>query len=90
MGAGLIMPTLMTMTVNVVVPSRRGAANATSLTAFDMGIGIGAIMLGVLSKTTGYELMYIISAAVLVLPLMWYIVRERTQYAKMTEDMKNM
>ncbi|MBQ3033404.1 MAG: MFS transporter, partial [Deferribacterales bacterium] len=32
MGAGLIMPTLMTMTVNVVVPSRRGAANATSLT----------------------------------------------------------
>ncbi len=80
LGVGFVMPTMMTMTVNVVPPSRRGAANATSFTAFDTGIGTGAVVLGVISKPLGYSSMYIISALVLAIPLLWYYFFEKARY----------
>lgn len=56
LGTGILMPTLMAMANNVVDKHRRGAANATVITAFDLGIGLGSILLGFLSEriTLGY------------------------------------
>lgn len=64
---GVVMPTLQTMTNNVVEPQRRGAANATFITAFDIGIGGGSMLLGLLAEFTSLKSMYLVSAGILIL-----------------------
>ncbi|EAY27263.1 MFS transporter [Microscilla marina] len=46
LGCGSIIPTLQTMVMNMVIPERRGVANATYYAAVDLGIGLGSIILG--------------------------------------------
>lgn len=45
-GFGLVVPAGQAMVINQVPPHRRGAANATLMTAFDLGIGLRAVLLG--------------------------------------------
>jgi predicted MFS family arabinose efflux permease len=58
---GVVMPTLQAMANNVVEPQRRGAANATFITAFDIGIGGGSMLLGMLAEFTSLKSMYLAS-----------------------------
>lgn len=61
---GFIMPTCMTMIINIVPPTRRGAATATFYTAFDIGIGAGVMIQGFVIDQIGYKAMYMIFAMV--------------------------
>ncbi len=61
---GFIMPTCMTMVINIVPPTRRGAATATFYTAFDIGIGVGVMIQGYVIGHIGYRDMYVIFAMV--------------------------
>ncbi len=61
---GFIMPTCMTMVINIVSPTRRGAATSTFFTAFDIGIGVGVIIQGFVIDNIGYRNMYVIFAVV--------------------------
>ena len=61
---GFIMPTCMTMIINIAGPTRRGAATATFYTAFDIGIGVGVMIQGYVIDHVGYEVMYMIFATV--------------------------
>ena len=58
MGMGVIMPTVITMVVNIVEPHRRGVANSTFFSAVDIGVGIGTILLGKLADMTSVRMMY--------------------------------
>ncbi len=87
-GAGLLMPTLMTMMVNLVMPNRRGAASATVLTAMDAGVGFGAIVMGYIAHIAGYSGMYIFAAAIFVIPLLWFIFYENKHYNKIRNVIK--
>jgi MFS family permease len=60
LGFGIIMPTFQTMVNNLVLPNRRGAANSTFFTAFDLGIGLGIIGTGFLSQNLGFSKTFII------------------------------
>ena len=62
-GFGATQSSLQTMAMAGVPSSRLGAANATFLTAFDSGIGLGSIVLGVVSSSIGYSQMYLWAAA---------------------------
>lgn len=62
LGFGATQPTLQALTINLAPPTRRGAANATFFSAFDLGIGAGAILLGVVSQFVGFSHMYLIAA----------------------------
>ncbi len=66
---GIVMPTLQTMANNVVEPQKRGAANATFITAFDIGIGGGSMLLGFVAELTSLTKMYLISAGILAIAL---------------------
>lgn len=46
----------------IVDPSKRGIANTSFFTAFDLGIGLGAILLGVVSHMFGYRILFVGSA----------------------------
>lgn len=79
---GVVMPTLQTMANNVVEPQRRGAANATFITAFDIGIGGGSMLLGLLAELTSLKSMFLISSWILALTLLLFFGFVRKFYEK--------
>ncbi len=68
-GFGIVHPTAIAMAINKVKPFRRGAANATVFSAFDLGIGLGSILLGLLSKAIGLAGMYLSCGILILIPL---------------------
>ncbi|WP_347489794.1 MFS transporter [Desulfoscipio sp. XC116] len=73
-GFGGIMPSMQALAVKDVVPARRGTANSTFFSAFDLGIGLGAVMWGAVAQATSYAVMYQLSAIPGVLALISYLV----------------
>ncbi|WP_220775658.1 MFS transporter, partial [Bacillus sp. BML-BC060] len=61
-GFGSAQPALQAAMLTIVDPSKRGVANASFFTAFDLGIGLGAILLGVVSQMFGYRILFAGSA----------------------------
>lgn len=68
-GFGSAQPALQAATLRIAPEDRRGAANASFMTAFDLGIGLGAIMLGWVSEQTGYPLLFAIASVSVVVSL---------------------
>lgn len=85
-GAGAVQPSLQAWTIQRVEPSRRGAATGTFFSAFDLGIGGGAMLLGAVAKETGFALMYRYSLVVLVLYLLIYVIYMIRQSKKATSS----
>lgn len=71
-GFGATQSSLQTMSIAGVPSERLGAANATFLTAFDCGIGLGSIILGVVSSNIGYAEMYLWAGAAAVIAFILY------------------
>ena len=71
-GNGLAWPTLQTMVINMVEPNRRGVANSTYMSALDLGIGLGSILLGWVADLTSLRTMYFVSAIILIIPLLYF------------------
>jgi MFS family permease len=81
-GFGAISPSLQAWTINRVAPNRRGAANGTFFSAFDLGIGLGAVFLGLVAKYTSYGMMYrfsIIFLLLFVVLYVFYLYKERRE-----------
>lgn len=67
-GFGIIQPTILAMAINRVEPHRRGAVNGTIFTAMDLGIGVGSIIMGVLSNSLGLSVMFLFCALLIIIP----------------------
>jgi MFS family permease len=61
-GFGSSQPALQATTIRLAGPDRKGVASASLATANDLGIGLGAIMLGWVSKHTSYQVLFSVSA----------------------------
>lgn len=67
LGAGLIMPSLMTWLFNCVAPSRRSNASATYYNMLDLGTSGGIMALGAAAGMLGYvKMFYFVVAAMLL------------------------
>jgi MFS family permease len=66
-GYGGIQPTLQAWVITRVSPDRRGAATATYFSAFDLGIGAGALWVGFIAKWLSYAIIFKISILFMVL-----------------------
>jgi MFS family permease len=73
-GNGIVMPTINTMVINMVPASKRGVANATFFSSIDIGIGLGAILLGYLADSFGLANMFIICALGLLFPMAYFYI----------------
>ncbi|MDF2723137.1 MAG: major facilitator superfamily 1, partial [Paenibacillus sp.] len=62
LGLGSAQPALQAVTLRLVKPDQKGMANASFQTAFDLGIGIGTILLGMISQGFGYPLLFVCCA----------------------------
>ncbi|SFE23371.1 Predicted arabinose efflux permease, MFS family [Paenibacillus algorifonticola] len=61
-GFGSAQPALQAATIRLARPDRIGVANASISTANDLGIGLGAIMLGWVSQSMSYQALFTVSA----------------------------
>jgi len=61
-GFGSAQPAFQAVTIRLARSDRKGVANATITTANDLGIGLGAIMLGWVSQYTSYQVLFAVSA----------------------------
>jgi MFS family permease len=72
LGFGAVQPILNAVTVSLAPPERRGAANATFLTAWDLGIAFGSVTLGVISQQFGFVVMWGAAGSFSILALIVY------------------
>lgn len=61
-GFGAVQPSLQAMAIRNVPFNRRGAANATFFSSFDLGIGLGSALWGVIAEVAGYNMMYLVAS----------------------------
>ncbi|MFC0216604.1 MFS transporter [Paenibacillus chartarius] len=77
-GFGSAQPALQAANLRLAPTDKRGVANASFLTAFDLGIGLGSITLGWVSQYTGYEAMFAVCAgSVAVSALLFVLIARR-------------
>lgn len=73
LGFGMVQPALQAMAVEKVSMNRRGMANATFFSFFDLGIGVGAMAFGQISHLWGYRSIYLLSAFSILLTILFYL-----------------
>lgn len=61
-GFGSAQPALQSTALRLAHPERRGVANASFTTSFDLGIGLGSIALGWVSQFAGYQTLFTVTA----------------------------
>src|SRR5690606_29728858 len=73
LGFGTVQPALQAWSVKDSPMNRRGMANATFFSFFDLGVGIGAILFGQIAHSFGYHTIYGISALSVCISMLIYI-----------------
>ena len=73
LGFGTVQPALQAWAVDKAPGNRKGMANATFFSFFDLGIGIGAMLFGQLAYMFNYGIIYIVSACSVMISLAFYI-----------------
>ncbi|MBP3758055.1 MAG: MFS transporter [Prevotella sp.] len=82
LGNGHMWPAFQNMMVNVAQHNQRGTANSTILIAWDIGMGIGILMGGVVAEHLGYSVAFWMVALVNALGVSLYFVRTRRFFLK--------
>lgn len=73
LGFGSVQPALQAWAVDKAPSNRKGMANATFFSFFDLGVGFGALTFGQLAFHLGYGAIYIASACSVLVSLMLYV-----------------
>src|SRR5690625_3641312 len=73
LGFGSVQPALQAWAVDQAADNRKGMANATFFSFFDLGVGIGAISFGQLASLYGYSAIYYTAAGSVTLSLIVYL-----------------
>lgn len=84
-GFGSVQPALQAWAVNGAAENRKGMANATFFSFFDLGVGIGAMGFGLVANYFGYKYIYIISAISIIIAIIYYFYL----YVTAKREMKN-
>lgn len=74
LGFGAIQPTLQAWMLRSSSPEQYGAANSLFYNATDLGVAVGAVILGAISSLTDYAVMYRYSAGFMVLFVVLYVI----------------
>ena len=82
LGNGHTWPAFQNMFINLAEHNQRGTANSTILTAWDLGMGIGMALGGVLTEYLGYEPAFWIMVAINASGAVWYYLFARSHYLR--------
>jgi predicted MFS family arabinose efflux permease len=70
-------PAMTALAVDLVRPERRGAGMATFTSAFELGIGSGSIVMGLVAASTGYAAMFAICAVFPAIAIVYGVTQSR-------------
>lgn len=73
LGFGSVQPALQAWAVDKASINRKGMANATFFSFFDLGVGVGAIVFGWIANQFSYGAIYIIAAGSVMVSLLLYV-----------------
>lgn len=76
-GFGSVQPTMLTLCIKNVPSNRRGAANATYWTAFDIGVAFGSVLWGIIANYFGYVVMFYMNIFPPTLALLVYLMNNK-------------
>lgn len=71
-GFGMVQPALQAWAMNRSPKNRRGIANATFFSFFDLGIGLGAVIFGQIGHWFNLQSIYLTSAVSVILAVLYY------------------
>lgn len=72
-GYGTLTTSFQSLCIQSTTPQRTGYATATYFTLFDLGIALGSYVLGIVAVTLSYTMVYYLSALLLVLVFVIYM-----------------
>ncbi|QHS22376.1 MFS transporter [Virgibacillus sp. MSP4-1] len=72
LGFGAVQPTLQAWAVEKAAENRKGMANATFFSSFDLGVGTGAIIFGQIAFIFNYSVIYLTAAISVFLSIILY------------------
>lgn len=77
-GYGAMCPSFQTVFIDLAPNSRRGTANSTYLTSWDLGLGVGVLLGGAIAEHLSYHTAYGVATAVCIIGLaafLWHTAR---------------
>ena len=82
LGNGHIWPGMQTMIINLAPNNKRGTANATQLTMWDIGVGLGVFFGGLAIEYSGYSSAFWLAFIVNVAGVLFYFAYVRQHYLR--------
>ena len=82
LGNGHMFPAVQTMFVNLAPNNRRGTANSSMLTSWDVGVGAGVVIGGIASELAGYGAAFWIAAIVNIIGVLFFFAYVKRTYNK--------
>ncbi len=82
-GYGILQPLFQAFVTGTTSAPKRGVANATYLLSYDIGIGIGALLMGCLQETTGLSIGFALTAVAYVIGGLIYAAYVDRYYLKL-------
>lgn len=73
-GFGMVQPALQAWAVSSASANRKGMANATFFSFFDLGVGMGAMLFGYIAFTFSYSAIYVASSISVICSFVLYFV----------------
>jgi len=82
LGNGHIWPGVQTMFINLAPNNKRGTANSSQLTCWDIGMGLGVVLGGIAIHHTGYSSAFWLAFLVNVLGVLFYFAYVKNHFIK--------
>lgn len=82
LGNGHMWPAFQNMIINVAEHSQRGTANSTILVSWDVGMGLGVLLGGVVAENVGYTAAFWMTAAAQVMGAILFYAKTRYDFEK--------
>ena len=81
-GYGAMCPSFQAVFINLAHNNRRGTANSTYLTSWDLGLGVGVLIGGAIAEQWSYHTAYIIAVAVCIIGALTFFNHTATHFNK--------
>lgn len=82
LGNGHMYPAFLNMFINVAHNNQRGTANSSILTAWDLGLGIGILLGGLVSEHCGYTAAFWVTAGINAIGVLIYFLFTRSFFLR--------
>ena len=82
LGNGHMFPAMQSIFMNIVTREQRGTANSTLLTSWELGVGIGTLIGGLIAGMSGYHTAFYAACAVNAAGTLLYLLHTRADFRR--------